>query len=234
MAENIWIRYTITLDTGKKVVFELKLDPNTLNLVRDPAQDKPPPEWASLAYKACDNCALDKAKHQHCPVAVNLSSLVEPFGPILSYQECDVMVETAQRTVFKHMSAQDALSSLAGIYMVCSECPTLAKLKPLVRFHQPFAGIDETVYRVITMYVTAQYLRMQRGLAPDWELKGLHQMYEEISKVNQSVCKRMQDAAKEDAVLNSIVALDMFAAAIKMPTPERVEALLHLFAPYLK
>jgi len=49
--------------------------------------------------------------------------------------------------------------------------PIFEKLKPMVRFHLPFASIEETKYRAISMYLLAQYFLYQQGSQPDWDLK---------------------------------------------------------------
>ena len=37
--------------------------------------------------------------------------------------------------------------------MALSGCPVLEQLKPMARFHLPFASVEETIYRAASMYL---------------------------------------------------------------------------------
>ncbi len=65
-----------------------------------------------------------------------------------------------------------------GIYMVTSGCPVMGKLKPMVKFHLPFASGEETSYRMVTMYLLAQFFKYKNGKEPDWDLKNLVKIYD--------------------------------------------------------
>lgn len=58
---------------------------------------------------------------------------------------------TEERTYSKDTLLQQGLASLLGIVMTTSGCPVLEPLKPMVRFHLPFATLTETVYRMVSM-----------------------------------------------------------------------------------
>jgi hypothetical protein len=94
--------------------------------------------------------------------------------------------------------------------------------------------MDETIYRVMTMYVMAQYLRMKKGLRADWDLKDLEKLYGDVKEVNAGFCRRIASAGKKDAVLNSVAHLDIFASWIMMPRQQQADSLAPLFAPYLR
>ena len=111
----------------------------------------------------CSNCKLDE-KTEYCPVIVNLLDIVDSFSGMNSYKKCDIIIETEEREYHKKdVSLQSAVSSLMGIYMPTSGCPTLDMLRPMVKFHLPFATLDETVYRAVSMFLVAEYLRKSRG-----------------------------------------------------------------------
>ena len=229
--ETIWFRYSFTLDDGRKGAFEVHLDPESLTIIR-PENPPPPPEWTSLAFSPCNHCALPP-EARHCPIAVNISDLAAQFGDVISCRTAEVVVETKERSFMKKGSVQEVLFPLIGIYMSGSGCPSMAKFKPLLRHHLPFASSEETIYRVVTMYVAAQYMRMKAGLEPDWELSGIRELYDNVNAVNRDFCKRLTRATKEDALVNSIVMLDSLGYMVKTPTTESVEALRRLFTPYL-
>jgi len=228
--EPIWYRYTFTLDDGHTRTFEVNLDPDTLNII--PAENQTIPGWARLDFVKCDQCLLPPGT-THCPIAVNIGPIVDAFRDVLSFRTAEVTVETAHRKYHKKGSVQDALFPLLGIYMSASGCPSMEKLKPMVRYHLPFASTDETIYRVFAMYVSAQYLRMQNGLEPDWDLKGLSEIYSRVNEVNQSFCERLTKAANEDALINAVVILDAFGTLMKMPDLQGGEKFRKMFAPYL-
>lgn len=229
---TLWFKYTFTLENGQQRAFEVELDSHNLEIIRR-ANAPAPPDWTRLDFSPCEHCALPPGT-THCPTAVALSEVVDVFRDVVSCKKAEVIVETRERNFYKKGTVQEALFPLLGIYMTASGCPSMEMLKPILRFHLPFASVDETIYRVLTMYVMAQYLRMQDGLEPDWELAGIGKLYDHINKVNVAFCQRLTKAASEDALVNSVVILDMVGSMVKTPTPQSVEKIRRLFEPYLK
>ena len=129
---------------------------------------------------------------------------------------------------------QSGLSSILGIIMVTSGCPTLDYLRPMVGTHLPFASIDESIYRAMSMYLLAQFTRAKNGLEPDWTLKGLSKIYAEIDNINISIVKRLRAATEEDASLNAVVILDSFAKLVPMSINGSFGGMEDLFWPYLQ
>jgi hypothetical protein len=227
----IKFRYIFRFSDGTEKTFIVELDPTTLEIRSRAAA---PPGWARLDYHPCENCPLDPAVTAYCPVAVNLAPLVESFGRVLSYEEAKVIVETDERTVSKQTAVQEGLCSLMGLYMVSSGCPVLEKLRPMARFHLPFASVEETIYRAASMYLLAQYFRNKKGLPADWPLARLQSLYQEIKKVNTGLAQRLLSAAEKDAPLNAVALLDIFAIMLQEPTRDNVDTLESLFKPYLR
>lgn len=219
-------------DRSKKE-FAVKLDSKTLNLIRIEKRDNP--EWTELSYQKCPNCSLDEKKYKYCPVSASLIEIVEFFRDSMSYDEADIIIECAERGYLKHTTLQQAISSLIGIYMVTCGCPVMEKLKPMVRFHLPFASIEETKYRAISMYLTAQYFMQKNGKEPDWELKNLAKIYDDVHVVNDSICRRLTGIKVRDASLNALVRLDFFTSNINMAvTKEKIREIESLFEAYFK
>ena len=98
--------------------------------------------------------------------------------------------------------------------MAGSGCPILGKLKSMVRFHLPFATIDETEVRTISIYLMAQYVQYKKGLEPDWTLKKLKKIYADIEVVNRNIADKLSELERQDANVNSVVILNNFAAAV--------------------
>ena len=227
VAGPIQYRYTFRFADGSEKRFEVSLDPATLALI--PPADPFRPEWTKLGYHQCEQCPLNE-QAAHCPVAVNLAGLVECFKDTLSHEDIAVTVETAQRTYSKRTSLQQGLSSIIGIYMVTSDCPVMDKLRPNARFHLPFASAEETMYRAVSMYLTAQYFRMKRGEAPDWTLEHLSEIYQGVWRVNKGMAARLSHASAQDANVNAVIVLSTFGSTLDAYLEECLAEIAPLFA----
>jgi hypothetical protein len=230
--ETIFFQYRFRLKSGEETQFRVVLDGGTLNL-RRAEEEAPPPSWTELAFCTCPHCPLDPARHRHCPIAVSLAGIVCAFGKAASYEEVDVVLDTAERRYEKHTTLQKGLSSLVGIYMVTSGCPVMEWLKPMVRFHLPFATEEETKYRVLSMYLLAQFFLRRRGERPDWDMAGLVGIYENVRLVNRGIADRLSKIEIDDANVNALLILDCFAGAVTFSLcRERLADLESLFGAY--
>lgn len=232
MAESVTqelIRYTYNFqfDDGTVKAFDLMLDPRTLELRTGPNPHKP--EWTKLKFHQCDNCPLADDV-QYCPVAVNLAMLIEEFKLNHSTDNAFVVVDALDRSYVKETSVQKGLSSIMGIIMVTSNCPVLDKLRPMVRFHLPFASSIETIYRSVTMHLMSQYLEMKKGGTPDWALDKLSETYKEVSKVNKGMWNRLSNAAKLDANVNALIILNSFGDALRYSIKTGLDEIAKIFS----
>ncbi len=226
------ITYVVDFLDGQQLVIPLDLDPNSLALQ---INVETPPDWTRLEFEQCPNCPLDPEVHEYCPVAVNMSNVLMVFNEYLSYEMVNVTIETAERRYQKKVALQDAISSLIGIIMATSGCPVMDHLRPMVRTHLPFASRTESVYRVISMYLMAQYFRKQRDMEPDWDLKHLVELYDEIGKVNHAFSNRMFAQYEKDANINALVILkyvaELLTGTLQNNSLENMES---YFATWLK
>lgn len=226
------IGYRFTLASGQQKVFEINLEPATLSLEAKPAD---PPAWTELKNEQCSNCPLSADRYRHCPVAVQLVQVIDQFKDDISFHEAEISITAAGREYRKHAPLQTGISGLIGVVMVTSGCPILDKLRPMVRTHLPFAAVNETMYRAISMYLLAQFFIHKRGGKPDWELKDLVKIYDEISTVNRHFAKRLKTIQIEDASLNALVSLDCFAAmAVGSIVDNSLDEIEALFTAYLE
>lgn len=221
-------RYKFRFPNGLEKNFEVVLRADTLELVTN--KDLPKPEWTKLQYHQCANCPLGDDV-VHCPVAVNLSTLVETFKDSISFQDLLVRVMTERRDFEAKTTLQEGLSSIIGVYMVTSNCPVMDRLRPNVRFHLPFASEEETIYRAISMYLTAQYFRMRNGEEPDWELKKLAEVYRGVSEVNKGMTARLADASTKDANVNAVIHLSTSSQTLDNFLDHCVKEIEYLFPP---
>lgn len=225
-------RYHFTFDDNHKVVFEINLDPDTLEYI--PRDNQEIPEWALFDYLPCEQCGQEQKKSDYCPIAVNIADVVETFKDMYSYDVVNVTVETKERVLTKQrVPIQMALGSLLGIIMVTSGCEDLDRLRPMVRFHLPFASVEETMYRAASMYLLAQYFRKKHGLEPDWDMNELASIYHRIERINVNLCRRLETASTKDANLNAVVYLDIFAKVLPMSIKKGLAQFEYMFFRYL-
>ncbi|HGY56793.1 MAG TPA: hypothetical protein ENK44_13890 [Caldithrix abyssi] len=228
MSEQLTFDYEFTFQSGRKSRFLISLDRTSLKYI--PPEEPVTAEWARLENHRCANCTLSTADHPWCPIALNLVDILPEFMDVFSYEKVDVTVKIDQRTYSTNTSIQQALSSMLGIYMVSSGCPIMSKLRPMVRFHLPFASVEETIYRSVSTYLLGQYFRHIRGEQGDWDLKGLIQIYENIQQVNLDMAERLRSIPAKDANVNALIVLDVFAKELPHNIQDSLKRLEYLFA----
>jgi hypothetical protein len=223
--------YRFQFENGTEKTFDIVLDAETLELQAGPVVQKA--EWTKLHFHQCENCPL-AAEEEYCPVAVNLSTLVDSFKLYNSTDEVFVVVDSPERSYGKQTTVQKGLSSIMGIYMVTSNCPVMDPLRPMVRFHLPFATTLETVYRSVGTYLLAQYFVQRNGGTPDWKLEKLIDTYREVSKVNKGMWQRLSAASKLDANVNAIVILSSFGDTLRHFVRSSIHDIERLFDDHIK
>jgi len=248
------LRYRFALTDGTERRFEVTLDPRTLQLrsahegdnVPRPAgtvdtapepsfASEAPPAWTSLENEQCPNCPLRREDSPHCPVALAVDPVIAAFHDSISHHQALITIETPARSFQKQATLQAGISGVVGLLMSTAGCPILDKLRPMVRTHLPFATLPETMYRAMGMYLLAQYLIAERGGTPNWDLKGLSEVYAEVRKVNKAFLRRLRTLKIEDASLNAIVNLDVFATFTTMTLDAaKLEEVEDLFGAYLR
>ncbi len=200
-----WFDYHIELEDGQSSHFHIALDPVTLTM--ETASTAPYPAWTELSYKQCACCPLSSDTTKYCPVAVNITDLVNGFKNILSHKNCTVKCETIDRTYFKKTSAMEALTSVFGIVMATSNCPVMNFLKPMARFHLPFASVEETTVRTTSFFLLSQYFDFKKGLVKEFDFDRLEKRYAKVQKVNEGLLERIHSLGNMDADKNAIITL---------------------------
>ncbi|MCD6413700.1 MAG: hypothetical protein J7L54_06105 [Elusimicrobia bacterium] len=227
--KTIEIRYEFDFDDGKKVRFEILLDSPSMTVL--PGDSVSSPEWARMENFRCSVCELES---EYCPLAENLVELIEKFSEIRSTEEVNVTVQTPERTFKNKLPSQKGISSLLGIYIAGSRCPVMKKLKPMLRYHLPFATIEETIFRATSAYLLGQYFIYKNGGKPDWDMAGLKEIYKKIEKVNENIASRLRDVIKKDASVNALVILDVFAKFVPISLEASLAKLKYLYSGWIK
>ncbi|MGM0608740.1 MAG: DUF6901 family protein [Candidatus Muiribacteriota bacterium] len=228
------IIYKFNIEKNKSKEVEIKLREPSLEYIND--YNTNPPDWAKLNNKKCSVCGLDKNNSEYCPIARNIAPLIKEFSKYISYKEIKLEIITKERNIYKKIPMADGLSSLFGIIMTTSGCKPLNMLRPMVFTHLPFATSKETIIRVLSNYLLGQYFRKTEGLTPEWDLKGLLEIYKQISEINLSFINRLRGMGIEnDAHLNALVKLDCFNFFITSTiNDEQIVNLKEYFHPFFK
>ncbi len=232
MAEPLKITYDYKFVNGTEKKIDLVLDKDTLSLVTEEKTTRP--VWARLEYHQCGNCPLDKAKVPFCPIALNLADIAQQFSDVTASDKAAVTVTTRERTYYKVVPIQEGLSPLLGIIMTTTGCPVMDPLKPMVRYHLPFASLDETTFRMVSMFLVAQYIRNQAGRKPEWQLDGLARVYAEVKALNKDFGQRMLAAARSDTNIHALVNLNVFAVMVPIVAENMLKEISPYFSYYLK
>lgn len=227
-------KYRFNFESGKSREFAIQLKKGDLQLVVDHSNTTHP-EWTKLEYNQCPNCPLKPDTHPHCPIAVNIVDIVDFFKDIISYEKTYVTIETDSRTYIGKVSVQEGIKSLIGLFMATSGCPVMDKLRPMAQTHLPFPTMEESTYRLLSMYLLAQYFIVKDGGEADWKLEKLLGICNDVQTVNRSFFKRIKQQGVRDASLNAIVALDSFATYTASSLEDNnFDEVRELFKAYLK
>lgn len=221
--------YNFSFSNGSATDYEIILDPETLALVHDDG-DPDLPEWTRLDYEQCACCPLTPDSHPYCPIAVNIVELVATFQNVFSYHDCKVVCETAERTYSKKTSVMEGLSAIFGVIMATSDCPVMEFLKPMARFHLPFATIEETTVRTASMYLLAQYFKHRDQSGMRFDFKTLESHYSQVQQVNEGLLGRINSVGSEDADKNAIITLHSLSQFLSMEIDYSLGGLETIFA----
>lgn len=228
----ISIQYRFTLADASQEVFDIELDSRTLS----PCNPLPRrlPSWTKLKFHQCSHCPLKTTTHPHCPVAARLVNIVDRFDGLLSYDKIHLEVVTKERRISSVTSAQRGIGSLIGLVIATSGCPHTAVFKPMARFHLPFAGREETVYRATSMYLLAQYFLKRDGRAGDFTLEGLQHIYHNMEIVNSAIIERLRTATETDSMVNAVAVLDIYAKTVDIMIEQSLLDVRRLFDPFFE
>ncbi|HEY3852036.1 MAG TPA: hypothetical protein VGL87_13750 [Steroidobacteraceae bacterium] len=224
MSEPLSIRYRFDLPDGSQKTLNFTFDPASFRLINAPPAA--PPFWTELKFNQCANCPLNPASHPHCPAALQMAAALEPLNTLVSFDTVGVRVVQSERTVYVETTAQQAMSSVLGLIMATAGCPWTDRLRPMARFHLPFANEAETLYRSVSMYllsreITATHSRPAFG--------ALTELYENLHLVNRDMSRRLGAATNTDPARNAMALLDSYATLLPAALDRSLEEWKPLF-----
>ena len=210
------IRYRFDLPDGSFRTLDFAFDAIDFRLSTPGPVE--PPFWTELKYNQCANCPLNAAEHPHCPAALQMAPAVESLKALVSFDTVGVTVTQAERTVYAEISAQQAMSSVLGLIMATAGCPWTDRLRPMARFHLPFASEAETVFRSVCMFLLARELAGTEG---GHGFEGLEKLYENLHVVNRDMSRRLGAATRTDSGRNAMALLDSYATSLPLASTAR-------------
>ena len=229
---HISIQYRFALANSAQEVFDIELDSRTLSPCTPLPKRLPP--WTKLKFHKCSHCPLNARTHPQCPLAARLVNIVDRFDGLLSYEEVHLEVVTKERRISSATTVQRGIGSLLGLVIATSGCPHTAVFKPMARFHLPFAGRDETIYRATSMYLLAQYFLKKEHREADFTLEGLQHIYRNMQIVNSAVIERLRSATETDSMVNAVAVLDIYAKTVDIMIEQSLQNVRHLFEPFFE
>ncbi len=227
---NFDITYRFKFADVKTLEYQLQLNSQTLELVSLQELDDRP--WKKLDFNQCPNCPLDSKSTPLCPVANNLSILIDNSSEFQSHDDVYLEVITSERVISANTTIQRGLSSLLGLILATSDCPHMRYFRPMARFHLPLATEEETIYRATSMYLLAQYFKSNEHKQVDLNLTGLSDIYQNLQIINKSLATRLRAASDSDAAVNAVVLLDLFAKTLPYSITDSLDDIHYLFSSY--
>ncbi|MFP4477739.1 MAG: DUF6901 family protein [Desulfatibacillaceae bacterium] len=230
--EPIRILYRFRFEDGRVQELDLRMDPERIELVEN--RPEPVPKWCELGFHQCPHCPLSTKKRRYCPLALNLVNVVSCFDGVMSHNQTELEVCTAERFTSQKTTVQRGVSSLMGLVMATSGCPHAAFFKPMARFHLPLSSEDETIYRAASMYLLAQFFLNRETRHMDMKLRGLSKIYHNMEIVNTTMAQRLRAATQTDSAVNALVLLDLYAKTLPFVIEESLEKIRYLFEPFFR
>jgi len=220
------ISYQFDFSDGTSWKYDLSFD-DAQNYSGPPGVSTTPKAWTKLEFHKCPHCPLKKESSPHCPVAQNIDRVVEDSKATISHTRATVTVTTPERTYVKECASQEGLRSLFGLLMASSGCPHLDWLRPLTRFHLPFASTDENLFRVLSLQLLEDFLIDNKG-AESCEER-IAQRYRAVEAVNHTFIERIRSYCQGDADKNAIAALDILVQVFALQAQSNFGSLRKYF-----
>lgn len=224
--KNIFYNYKFDFPDGHQKQFFIDFDSQSLQ--SELIDENKYPDWTQLEYHQCVNCPLTSEEYLYCPLAINLVPIIYWCKDLVSYDEVDVTVTSAEREIRAHTSLQKAVSSLLGLLMSSSACPKMKFLRPLARFHLPLATHEETIFRAVSTSFLKKYFDDENN-TDEHSLDELKKQYQELQNLNRFMAERIRGAIRKDAAVNAIVLLDVLSKKVSFSLDDSLQQIRYLF-----
>jgi hypothetical protein len=226
-SEYIWFEYVFNIKNHEDKKFTVLLDKDDLTAKSPDGSSEQ--EWTRLGFSQCEICPLSTKTIRNCPIAFNISGLAKEFSEFYSIEESFITVNTVERSYTKKDTVQQGLRSILGIYLATSGCPYMDILKPMARFHLPFASMDETIYRHSCNFLLGEFFEYFDKGRIKIDLQKLIDKYENINIVNTGICNRLEKIIEGDANKNALIILNVIGLMLKMELEGNLQSLKYMF-----
>lgn len=203
--------------SGETFHFRLNLDENGLI----ESLPETGPEWTSTCTDRCTGCTRTGT---YCHAALAISPVVDAFLGLNSLETVRTRVTVGSRVTETIAPVSQVISSLMGLCMAASGCPRTAPFRAMAVHHQPFATLEETVIRAAGFALLGRWAHGTLAENDD-PFAELVEAWADLEEVNLRIGRRLQDYCANDAALNGLVNLDMFAKGGSLGLPSALEAL---------
>lgn len=224
------IVYEFNFPGGARKSFSLDFNPENHEVINKTRMTDIP-GWASLEYKKCPECSLDPETNLFCPVALNMSGMLQSFSQMVSTEKCFVRCTTFQRSYSKMTDVMSGLASALSVIILSSPCPFLVHARPMARFHLPFFTPEESIVRMISFYLLSQYFALKKGKNPDWQLEKLNRSFAGLTMVQEWMMERIKGIFAGDACINALHTFHVMVQFISFEIESSLECLESYFIP---
>ena len=217
--DDITFGYRFEMEGDDSHEILVRLDRKSYRYI--PNEDTEPPAWTELGFHQCENCPLSLEEHRYCPVASNISCTLSLMKDKFSCEPTSVSVTTPARTYSTQTDLQSALNSLFGLIMASSDCPHFHWLRPLARFHLPFAKLEETAFRSISICALSEIVNEQATHSMEQLLAKLRQRYEALLIINEAMIQRIQTLGSGEADKNALLIFHSYCQIFQLSLETR-------------
>ncbi len=226
------IKYTFRLPDND-IIFDYTFDKENFSLIK--SGEICTKEWVKLDFHKCNHCPLDPEEHKVCPLANAIDDIIQKLDSNHSYEHIFVEVDTANRRISKMTTMQIAIRSILGLIFPTSGCPHTSFFRPMARFHLPFSDSHETVYRALSMFLLGQFFKNKELKNEEIKLNfsELERIYNNITIVDEYICKRLKAICKKDASINAVAILHSLSITMEFAMKREFQKLKPLFSAYL-
>jgi len=191
-----------------QILFEINIEP--LEKFMDSFSESQFP-WTRLDHHKCPCCPFSSNRTTHCSAALSIASFLQKFTDHLSFEEVRVIaIDRVNRQTHWEMSLQRALYVLMRIALYNSACPVTERFRQLLYDIRPFVTDNELV-----KHLTIKFLLMFNG-EKGQALHFIQDSFSELHTVYSFLAKRVGAGMKGDAIVNSILIIDVVSMEIEV------------------
>ncbi|MCH7781735.1 hypothetical protein IID62_01580, partial [candidate division KSB1 bacterium] len=171
-----------TFKDGREQTFNIRLNNETLQLEED--IKKPYPEWTNLDFHKCPHCPFDSKTTPHCPIALNLTNIIEFFKKIQATRLCRDLVSLPK----KHRNKIPIIVLFLSVFALYKSNKTSEKIRTI---YQKESQADFENGRILGNSYLSIY--EDKNLLYSKEAKSLRNQQREVLDKLDSLSKKVEE-----------------------------------------